>query len=253
MAMFSWDVFPLTALLAAGAGFLVGGVSKGAFGVGLPLLALPIMVNFMPVSQAMALLTVPSIVTNVWQALHGNHLREVLKRFWVLGVFMVIGIYFGTLIMVSMPDRFLYVVMGLAVMIQPVLRFLRPALSVPARVQKYGSPFIGLASGFVGGMSGLFGPPILTYLVMLRLEKNLFTVAVSFVFVLGSVSIAVFLSRLGVMGTQEYLMSSVALIPAFLGIFAGLQIRKRINQAQFEKSLTVLLLLTAIGLFAKAI
>jgi uncharacterized membrane protein YfcA len=72
MAMFSWDVFPLTALLAAGAGFLVGGVSKGAFGVGLPLLALPIMVNFMPVSQAMALLTVPSIVTNVWQALHGT-------------------------------------------------------------------------------------------------------------------------------------------------------------------------------------
>jgi uncharacterized membrane protein YfcA len=73
------------------------------------------------------------------------------------------------------------------------------------------------------------------------------------VFVLGAVSIAVFLSRLGVMGQDQYLMSGIALIPSFLGIFVGLQIRKRINQAQFEKSLTVLLLLTSIGLFAKAL
>lgn len=251
--MVPWEVLSLAGLASAAAGFFVGGVCKGAFGVGLPLLALPIMVNFMPVSQAVALITIPSVITNIWQTFQGSHLRQVLQRFWLLGLSLAFGIYLGTLLMVSLDERVLYVLMGLAVMLQPVLRLLKPALVVSERVQTYAAPLVGLGSGLVGGMAGLFGPLIITYLVMLRLEKNLFTVAVSFVFVLGSLSLAVFLSRLGVMGSQEYVMSSLALLPAFLGIFAGLQIRKRINQAQFEKSLTVLLLLTSVSLFAKAL
>lgn len=248
-----WEGHTWAAIIAAAIGFLVGGVSKGAFGVGLPLLALPIMVNFMPVGQAVSLITIPSIVTNIWQTTQGGHLLQVLRRFWPLGLALAFGIYLGTMLLVALPDRILYLLMGFAVLIQPALRLLRPSLSISTRFERFGSPFVGLASGIVGGMAGLFGPMIITYLVMLRLEKNLFTVAVSFVFVLGSLSLALFLSRLGVMGSQEYVMSSLALVPAFLGIYAGLQVRRRINQAQFEKSLTVLLLLTALSLFAKAL
>jgi len=47
--------------------FCVGGVVKGAIGVGLPMLAVPMMSLVMPTPQAMALVAVPVVGSNLWQ------------------------------------------------------------------------------------------------------------------------------------------------------------------------------------------
>jgi uncharacterized protein len=48
--------------------FVLAGFVKGVVGVGLPTIAMDLLATAMTPAQAAALLTVPSFITNVWQA-----------------------------------------------------------------------------------------------------------------------------------------------------------------------------------------
>ena len=61
------------AILAAMAGaFLLAGFVKGVIGLGLPTVAIGLLGLMMTPAQAAAILVVPSLVTNVWQAMAGG-------------------------------------------------------------------------------------------------------------------------------------------------------------------------------------
>ena len=83
-------------ILAATAGaFLLAGFVKGVIGLGLPTVSIGLLGLLMTPAQAAAILVVPSLVTNVWQAAVGGgvigagaaavadarrHLRRHLRR-----------------------------------------------------------------------------------------------------------------------------------------------------------------------------
>jgi uncharacterized protein len=48
--------------------FFAAGAVKGVLGMGLPTVAMGLLGLMMPVSAAAAVLTLPSFITNVWQA-----------------------------------------------------------------------------------------------------------------------------------------------------------------------------------------
>src|SRR5574340_136791 len=71
-------------LAACAAAILAGGLVKGVVGIGLPLVALPVMVNFIPVPKAIALLILSSFATSVWQSVDGGQFASSARRFWPL-------------------------------------------------------------------------------------------------------------------------------------------------------------------------
>jgi uncharacterized membrane protein YfcA len=71
-------------LLAVTACFLLAGWVKGVVGVGLPTISLIIMSMVAGFHPAVAIILLPSILTNVWQALAGPYLRTILARTWPL-------------------------------------------------------------------------------------------------------------------------------------------------------------------------
>ena len=60
--------------------FVLAGTVKGVIGLGLPTVALGLLAASVGLERAMALMLVPSFVTNVWQAVAGRHLRGGLRR-----------------------------------------------------------------------------------------------------------------------------------------------------------------------------
>ena len=52
--------------------FLLAGLVKGVIGLGLPTISLALLTAALGLPQAMALLLVPSFVTNLWQAVAGG-------------------------------------------------------------------------------------------------------------------------------------------------------------------------------------
>lgn len=246
------DSLSWLALGSIAAAVFFGGMTKGALGIGMPLLAMPVIALFMSVPEALTVLSLPILITNLWQALQGGHIRPMIRRFWPLAIALAIGIGVGAQALVLFEQRILYIVMGLVVVVQPVMRMLKPDFHFSPASQKLVGPVFAVVSGVIGGMTGFFGPLLVVYLATLGLYKDHFTAAVSMMFVVGGLSLSIFLARLGFMKGPELMVSLAALMPALLGIYAGQLIRSRISQKQFEKGLGFFLLLLGMSLLIKA-
>src|SRR5258705_4926842 len=62
--------------------FLLAGVVKGALGLGLPTGSMGLLAVSTPPAQAIAIVIVPAIVTNIWQTFGGAYLRDIFQRLW---------------------------------------------------------------------------------------------------------------------------------------------------------------------------
>jgi uncharacterized membrane protein YfcA len=243
----------LFALVWGLVGLLLGGFSKGALGLGLPLIAVPILALAMPVPIALAILTIPIFITNVWQSMQGGHLGTVWRRFWSTGVALMVGIGVGTQVLVRLESSTLYFLMGSVVLLQPLTRLLKPSFVIEPRHVWWTGPLFGGLSGLLGGMTGFYGVVLIVYLTMLRLPKDIFTATIALMFLLGGTAMGIFLAQASVLAGTVLLYSVLALIPTVIGIRVGMSVRSRISQAQFEKGVTVMMVLMALSLFAKGV
>jgi uncharacterized membrane protein YfcA len=83
-----------TVLAAIAGAFLLAGFVKGVIGLGLPTVSIGLLGLLMTPAQAAAILVVPSLVTNVWQAAVGGGLGALVRRLWPL----LVGICVGTVL-----------------------------------------------------------------------------------------------------------------------------------------------------------
>ena len=112
---------------------------------------------------------------------------------------------------------------------------------------------LGAIGGLYGGISGVWGPPLLVYLLSIGADK-LETVRVQgVVFLIGA---AVLLSahlHSGVMNAQSIWFSAALVPPAFLGQSIGFAIQDRLDQAKFRRWTQVLLVVTGLNLMRRAV
>ena len=73
-----------TILAAVAAAFFLAGLVKGVIGLGLPTVAVGLLGLMMTPAQAAAVLIVPSLLTNAWQACDGGALGDLIRRLWPL-------------------------------------------------------------------------------------------------------------------------------------------------------------------------
>jgi uncharacterized membrane protein YfcA len=66
---------------ACGLVMVLGGLVKGSLGVGLPLVAVPLLSLLIPAPQAMGMLVVPVLASNLLQAWQGGRLGFAMRRF----------------------------------------------------------------------------------------------------------------------------------------------------------------------------
>jgi len=247
------DSFSVLALVWGITGLFFGGFAKGALGLGLPLIAVPILALVIPIPMALAILTGPIFITNVWQSMHGGNLGTVWRRFWLTGVTLIIGIGIGTQLLVRLDPVVLYFLMGSMMLLQPVIRLLKPSFVITAEQARWGGPVVGALSGLLGGITGFYGVLLVVFLTMMRLQKDIFTATIALMFLLGGAAMGVFLASASVLTGTVLVYSLIALVPTVIGIWVGMRVRSRISQAQFEKGVTVMMVFMALSLFAKGL
>ena len=94
-------------LVLIGITFVIAGLVKGVVGIGLPTVSLALLTAILGLRDAMALMILPSIATNIWQALAGPALGETIRRFWPMAVASIGGIFAGVNIGLGVPTAFL--------------------------------------------------------------------------------------------------------------------------------------------------
>ena len=69
--------------------FLAGGMVKGLIGVGLPTVTLTLLSFVFDIKDSISIILIPVILTNLYQMLDGNYLREIISdvKFFLIGSF----------------------------------------------------------------------------------------------------------------------------------------------------------------------
>lgn len=231
--------------------FLLGGFVKGALGVGLPLVAVPLLSLGMPPQAAIAWLVVPVLASNAWQALEGGAVRPTLRRFSGLLVAQAIATIATVRWTLSLDARQLNAMVALAVLLAVVLMVWQPRLDISSRRENAYGAGVGLLSGMLGGVSSLTGPVIITYLVALRLERDVFVRSVSVIYLLGALPLYGAMVAAGHIGWRELALSALGLLPMAAGLMVGKALRQRIDDRWFRRVLLTFLVVLAVLLLLK--
>lgn len=241
-----------TAGWAAACVFL-GGSLKGVVGIGLPLVALPLLSLAMPLRDAVALLVVPIFATNLAQANSGVGLRSVLTRFWPVVVTLVICVALSSRALVLLPEKVLYAIVGAVFLIMTLLIRYQPRLAVPPAAERWAAPLVGALGGVLGGVTSLYGPPLMLYLSALRLKKDAFVPAIALLYLAGSTGLAAGLLAHGITSAGELMASALACAPVFAGLSLGQRLRSRLSEAGFETVVFVVYLATGASFLLRAV
>ncbi len=168
----------LTLALGAGA------IAKGATGLGLPLIALPLLTTVVGLQQAIGIMLIPILSTNAYQIWTYRAARTLpglafLPGFLGLGA---VGIGLGTWALDSLPERTLEIGLGIMLLAYVVLRLARPGLVLSEQAGRRMGPVAGLAAGTLQGATGIAAPIGVTFIHALGLDRRASVFAVSVMF-----------------------------------------------------------------------
>lgn len=247
------DLAGTAILLACAGGLAFGGLVKGATGLGLPTFSVPVLATFIPLPQAIALVSFSSIITSIWQAIEGGLFRQALRRLASLLIALAVGVAAGAGALALVAGRTLDLVIGAIVVAYSVLSFTRISFTLTPRQERWAAPVTGLVVGAVGGASMIFGPLFALYLGALRLTKDFFVVAVSICNLFGALFAVIALASYRLIGTADLGLSLVAIVPSFAGLWVGRWLRGRLNDRAFARVLALVLLAVGLNLLRKAL
>jgi len=226
--------------------FLLAGLVKGIVGLGLPAVALGLLTVFLGLKDAIVLIVVPSLATNLWQALAGGALLAIGRRLWSLLAFACVGIWFGTGLLAQSDGRLLAGLLGLLLSIYAVTALASPQLRVPEAWEPWLSPPIGAISGFFTGLTGSFTFPGIAYVQALGFSRDRLIQAMGIVFLTSTITLGLGLADNGLLTRDLGIASLAAMIPAFLGLLAGIRMRRRIPEDYFRRILLGALLVLGV-------
>ncbi|MSO76453.1 MAG: sulfite exporter TauE/SafE family protein [Alphaproteobacteria bacterium] len=244
--------FDPTTIAMVALGLAAGGLVKGVTGLGLPIVALPILTTVMEVPAAISVMLVSMLLTNVVQAWRTGRVMWAVRRFWTLALGVAVGTIIGGNLSAQLESRWLYSIVAGCMLAFAGLGFSRFEPRVPETSRVWLSPMVGLSAGVLGGMSTMFGPPFVIYMAALRVPKEEFVASISMFMLVGSVCLGGTYSALGLLGEQAWLASFLAFVPALIGLQLGAWVRDRIDQERFRKVVYLALILLSLNLLRRA-
>lgn len=223
------------ALFVAGA-FLLAGFVKGIAGFGLPAVTLGVLAVSRPLPEAMALMLVPALATNVWQALAGPALGAALRRLWPFLLAAAVGALAGVGVLARADAAVLSGLLGALLVVSAGLALSGwPIPSPGPRREGWLSPVMGGLSGLVCGMTGSFLMPAAPYFAALRLPPAMFVQGFGLGVLAAMLPTGLGLAGAGLLPAQLGLASLAGVAPAFLGMVAGQRLRQRLAEARFRQ------------------
>ena len=239
-----WDV--QTIAIVSGA-FLLAGIVKGVVGFGMPTIAVAILTASIGLAPAIALMTLPTIVTNVWQAVVGGAFVRIVRRFWPMLATACVGIWFGVSILASVDPTWLAALLGLVLCAYAVLGTMKVNLPPPGDRERWLSPVLGGINGLLSGMTGTFVVPSMLYFQALALPRDMLVQTMGVLFTVSMAAIALSMAQAGLISTDISLISAGAVLPALAGMAVGRRLRQRMSDLLFRRVMYAALFL--LGLF----
>jgi len=203
--------------------------------------------------QAIILTLGPIFLINLWQIFRAGEVLAALRRYAPFAICL-----FGFLLVTAqfsqgVSGRTLSFALGGSVSLFALVQlFLRP----PELPEKYDLPaqiIAGTIAGIMGGMTAIWGPPVLIYLIARRTPKDEFIRATGLLLTLGAIPLLYSYWSSGLLAGSNIWLSALMTLPALIGFAIGERFRGRLNGPAFQKTVLVMFFLLGLNILRRAV
>jgi len=178
--------------------------------------------------------------------------RKKIQWNFVLSIFasLAFGAIFGSLLLGNVSDYWLKKIIGITIFVFAILiLFQKEGSAVVARdskicLLKYP---VGVFGGFLGGLIGITGPPIIIYLKMLY-EKSFFRTQLIGIFFFGAGWRFMLYRLQDIEFNLDYYSLGVFFVIMLIAAWAGTKAHFKVKEIMFNRIVAVLLIVPSINL-----
>jgi hypothetical protein len=225
-----------------------GGLTKGLTGLGLPMVAIPIMAGFLGVERAVLIMIVPTVVLNIWQSWSTRDRRADLPETVRLLLPGLPGAALGASVLYLAPERWLATGLSIWIFVYLAVRILRPNLSLSNAARGRVAPVVGFTAGAMQAATGICAPVLAPYIDALNLSPRSYVYAISTAFAAFAGSHFLVLLAMQAYSVDQLIESSIALIPGLIFMAPGTWLREVVEPGVFTRLIRVILVVMAVRL-----
>ena len=235
-------------LIFIAAVFLLAGFVKGVIGLGLPTVSMGLLAVAMAPAQALAIVIVPGILTNIWQTFAGPYFLGIVRRLWPMLLGLAVGIWLNADMMTGPYARYGTVLIGILLVIYAIIGLRKVAITVRPRDEKWAGGVIGLVTGVISAATGVQVVPSMPFMQALGMKKDELIQALGVFFTVATVAQAFNLSAAGILDESTALPGVIALAASFTGMAIGQAVRTRLEPEAFRRWFLIAMILLGIYL-----
>ncbi len=244
-----FDTFTVFAIFGT---FLIAGTVKGVIGLGLPTVSLALLTVALDLTSAMALLLVPSFITNLWQALAGGQGKAILRRIWPFLLMATATVWLGAAALTRIDLAWLSGLLGMLLVSYATVSLAGLRFTVNAGRETWIGLLVGGANGVLTGMTGSFVVPGVLFLQAIGLARDQLIQAMGMLFTASTLALAAALQGSNLLTLELGKMSAAALLPALIGMVIGQRIRQKLSEQLFRRVFFIALLMLGAYIVASA-
>lgn len=238
----------LADLLILIAGLAVAGLAKGLAGMGLPLIATPILAGVFGPRLAVAIVTIPILVSNSLLLIQGFRKRELLRGIVPLFVASAIGTAIGTLLLASLDQRTFAILITVIVVIF-LARGDRLLGEDPAALRaRILGPLVCFVGGVLQGTTSIASPLVGSYFHTRRLSPADFVFTLAAIFEVNAIVQVIGYSAQGLFTPEVVALGLLGLVPTLIALALGIMLRGRLDPQRFRQFIVVLIVLSVTNL-----
>jgi uncharacterized protein len=228
----------LIMFIALAAGSLVKGIS----GLGLPLVAIPVMAGFMDVDRAVAIMVIPGILINcylLWAY------RKNAVNFASLPLMVCVGVggvVVGAWILSRTPEVYLLSFMALWLGAYLLSMLFKTGIEIPETIMRHTPAIVVGFAGIVQGAIGTAGPVLAPYVHSLNLKHPQFLFVVSVLFQIFAIAQLFAFTWFGLLDLERAYHSMLACIPIAIFLPLAVWLSKFVSHKAFNIIVIVLLI-----------
>jgi uncharacterized membrane protein YfcA len=240
-------------LLFIAAVFMLAGFVKGVVGLGLPTVSMGLLAVTMAPSQALAIVIVPAVVTNIWQTFVGHYLRDIVRRLWPLLIGTALGIWLNRGSLTGSYAHYVPIALGILLVIYAVMGLSKFAFTVARSHERWIGGIVGVVTGLISAATGVQVIPSMPFLQAIGMEKDELVQALGVFFTVATLALSINLTASGLLGASTALPGAIAMGCSFAGMFIGQAVRSRMPAEAFRRWFLIAMIILGLYLAGAAI
>ncbi|MGX9354714.1 sulfite exporter TauE/SafE family protein [Roseobacteraceae bacterium S113] len=237
----------IAAILAT---YVIAAAVKGVTGLGFSTTCLPFLAFVVGLKDALALVIVPSVTSNLVVMYSAGRFGETLQRFWPMLLATLPGLGIGLWMLSSVDGTQAGAALGAILVLWCVFSLAKPSVMIPDGWIGPLAPVSGVLTGMVNGITGSQVFPMVPFLMMARLDRNLFVQAINCSFTMSSFVMVAGLLHLGLFTLDALVLSVLGCGLIVFGLRAGERVRAHLSPERFRVAVLMVLLAMGVSLLA---